>query len=329
MSKFIDTLTILVGLGVAGYFAYKVVLPKMGGIKKAAAAAPSYSPPSSSLPPPPPPLSSSSPSEDIIEDLPTTKPSTTKSKAPSSTTSTTKSSIPSTASGGNVPATLGYKGTGQKVAISGKSDHENGTRFNCNHKFKNYLIISHIKIGKGQDALNCKTDGPNHGSCTSLPKCCWIEPNLAISSGKLDMTSEWPHPKNHNGLPCPSCKSIGSISVGQWLGWAQALYQDGAYRHIDVWADKSGTGASWTKLASETDKGQITNATLAKRPLFLEGKGLEAEIRCNNASGGDAAIKDGWVYEITPPVGSVEAEWAQSFLSFLEAPIPRRFNNSR
>ena len=228
---------------------------------------------------------------------------------PATTTPAAKPAAATTGgtAGANTPAKLGYKGTGQKVAISGKADHANGTRFNVNHKYKNYLVISHIKIGKGQDALNCKTDGPNHGSCTALPKCCWIEPNLSISSGKLDMTSEWPHPKNHNGMPCPSCKSIGAISVGQWLGWGIAAWQEGAYRKIEVWADKSGTGSSWTKLASEVDKGQITNATLAKRPLFLEGKGLEAEIRCNNASGGDAAIRDGWVFEITPPNSATSA----------------------
>jgi len=232
---------------------------------------------------------------------------------------------PAGTAGANTPAKLGYKGTGQKVAISGGANHENGQRYNVNHKYKNYLIICHIKIGKGQEALNCKTDGPNHGSCTSLPKCVWIEPNLNISSGKLDMTSEWPHPKNHNGMPCPSCKTIGAISVGSFLGWAIAAWQEGAYRKIEVWVDKSGSGSAWQKVASEVDKGQITNPELAKRALFLEGKGLEAEIRCHGATGGDTAIKDGWVYEITPP-GGATAAFVNSFLSMLEAPVPRRYN---
>ena len=40
-------------------------------------------------------------------------------------------------------------------------------------------------------------------------------------------------------------KRIGAISVGQWLGWAIAAWQEGAFRKIEVWADKSGTGSSW------------------------------------------------------------------------------------
>src|SRR5215207_3330885 len=190
----------------------------------------------------------------------------------------TPATVTKGASGANSPAKLGYKATGNKVAMEKGANHRNGQRYNVNHKFKNYVMMGHFKIGKGQQAINHKTDGPNHGSCTSLPKCVWIEPNLNISSGKLDMTSEWPHPKNHNGMPCPSCKSIGAISAGTWLGWAVAAFQVGQFRKIEAWTDKSGTGASWVKLASEIDKGQITNPTLAKRALFLSGAGLESEI---------------------------------------------------
>ena len=154
--------------------------------------------------------------------------------------------------------------------------------------------------------------------------CVWVEPNLNISSGKLDMTSEWPHPKNHNGMPCPSCKSIGAISAGSWLGWAVAAWQEGPYRKIEAWADKSGTGASWTKLASEVDKGQITNPTLAKRALFLTGKGLESEVRMHGATSGDTDVRDCNVFEITPPASATAAF---AFLNLLEAPVPRRYNN--
>lgn len=212
--------------------------------------------------------------------------------------------------GGNTPAKLGYRGTGQKVAMERGAAHRNGQRWNVNHKFKNYLMIGHFKIGPGQQTINHKTDGPNHGSCTSLPRCVWIEPNLTISSGKLDMTSEWPHPKNHNGMPCPSCKTIGSIQTGQWLGWAVAAFQCGEFRKIEVFADKSGTGASWQKIASEVDRGQITNSTLAKRPLALDGRGLESEIRQHGATKGGTDMRDAWVYEITPPACTSTAAYA-------------------
>lgn len=261
-----------------------------------------------------------------VTPTPTAKPKPSGAPTAPSTNTPAPVTKGATTGSGNVPAKLGYKGTGNKVAMNKGSNHANGQRYNVNHKFKNYVMIGHFKIGKGQEALNCKTDGPNHGSCTSLPKCVWIEPNLNISSGKLDMTSEWPHPKNHNGMPCPSCKSIGAISAGSWLGWPVAAWQEGPYRHIEAWADKSGTGSSWTKLASEVDKGQITNAELAKRSLFLTGAGLECEIRCHGAKGGDTDIRDCNVFEITPP-GGATATAAFAFLNLLEAPVPRRYNN--
>lgn len=213
-----------------------------------------------------------------------------------------------TATGGITPAVLGLKTTGKKVAMQKGAAHRNGQRFNVNHNFINYVMMGYFKPGNAQK-VNMKTDGPNHGSCTSLPKCVWIEPQVVISSGKLEMGSEWPHPKNHSA-PCPSCKTVGALS-GEF-GWAVAAFDSGGFRRCIAWIDKGATG-KWTKVLDETDKGQITNATLAKRKLPIEGKGLEAEIRCHGGSSG-TGMRDSFVWEITPPAGTVAATVASRYI---------------
>src|SRR5215207_544175 len=97
----------------------------------------------------------------------------------------TPATVTKGASGANSPAKLGYKATGNKVAMEKGANHRNGQRYNVNHKFKNYVMMGHFKIGKGQQAINHKTDGPNHGSCTSLPKCFVAGIKVVTSKGMV------------------------------------------------------------------------------------------------------------------------------------------------
>lgn len=197
------------------------------------------------------------------------------------------------------PAVVGLKTTGKKVAMNKGAAHRNGQRYNCNINFVNYCMIGYFKAGNAEKQ-NMKTDGPNHGSCSSLPKCVWIEPQVVISSGKMEMGAEFPHPTNHS-RSCPSCKTVGSLS-GIEYGKAVAAFNSGdGFRRCVVWIDKGVTG-KWTKVLDETDRGQITNATLAKRQLPIEGRGLEVEIRMHGGSSG-TAMRDCNVWEIVPPAG--------------------------
>lgn len=236
--------------------------------------------------------------------------------------------------GGLSPAVVGLKPTGKKVAMNKGANHANGQRYNCNHTFINYCMIGYFKAGNAEKH-NMKTDGPNHGSCTSLPKCVWIEPQVVIASGKFEMGSEWPHPKNHKAA-CPSCKSVGSLA-GKEYGMAVAAFDSAGFRRCMVWMDVGVTG-KWTKVLDETDKGQITNATLAKRKLFTEGKGMEAEMRFHGGNSG-TAMRDCNVWEITPPAGTVattvasnyvEAYLGRGIADFIFAPQQgqRRYNNN-
>jgi hypothetical protein len=198
------------------------------------------------------------------------------------------------------PAVVGLKATGQKVVMNKGGAHRNGQRYNCNINFKNYVMIGIFNAGNAEKQ-NMKTDGPNHGSCSSLPKCAWIEPQVVIDSGNWEMGSEWPHPKNHTAS-CPSCKSSGSLR-GKEYGIAIAAFEtpDG-FRRCIVWTDVGVTG-TWSKMLDETDKGQITNATLAKRQLPIDGRGLEVEIRMHSGNSG-TSVRDCNVWEIIPPVAA-------------------------
>lgn len=228
--------------------------------------------------------------------------------------------------GGLTPAVLGLKTTGKKVAMNKGANHANGQRYNCNHTFTNYCMIGYFKAGNAEKH-NMKTDGPNHGSCKSLPKCVWIEPQVVINSGQLEMGAEFPHPTNHK-RSCPSCKTVGSLR-GIEYGFAVAAFNSGGFRRCMVWIAKP-AGSKWVKVLDETDKGQITNATLAKRQLFTTGKGMEAEMRFHGGNSG-TAMRECNVWEITPPAattaGFVEAYLGRGILSILEAPVLRRYNN--
>lgn len=205
--------------------------------------------------------------------------------------------------GALTPAVLGLKATGKKVAMQKGAAHRNGQRYNVNHSFINYVMMGYFKAGNAEKQ-NFKSDGPNHGGCTSLPKCVWIEPQVVIGSGQMQIGAEFPHPTNHS-RSCPSCKSVGSLGGGTEYGWASAHFNSGGFRRCVVWISKP-AGSKWTKVLDETDKGQITNATLAKRQLPIGGKGLEAEIRFHQGSSG-TAIRDCNVWEIIPPGGATTA----------------------
>ena len=56
-----------------------------------------------------------------------------------------------------------FRRTGLVVPLLNGSDNSNGQRYSVNHHFKNYMMIGYFKIGKDQDTLEMKTDGPNHG----------------------------------------------------------------------------------------------------------------------------------------------------------------------
>jgi hypothetical protein len=203
-----------------------------------------------------------------------------------------------------------HKTTGNKVEMEEVSEHGNGKRYNVNHKFENYLLQGYFKTGKGQEKINMKTDGPNHGGCTSLPKCCWVEPNLNLENCKASLQVEFPHPENHES-PAPSAKTLNVSLEEKEIGFAVAVYwtQDGSnkWRTIEMWVDPDpfdGSGKpknNWQEIMHETDKGQITTPELAKRQLPTDGLGLAAEIRMHKATKGDTKMKWANVYEIIPP----------------------------
>jgi predicted phosphodiesterase len=204
-----------------------------------------------------------------------------------------------------------HKITGNKIPMQKGSDHENGQRYNVNHKFENYMMIGYFKTGKGQEVIEMKTDGPNHGGCKKLPKCCWLEPDLDIADCKASLGAEFPHPTNHNDRPAPSAKTLNISLAEKWIGFSVSAYwtQDGSnkWRTVEMWVDPDPFDAKgqpkdgWIKVLHETDKGQITTPELAKRSLFTEGAGLEAEIRCHNATNHDTDMKWCYIYEIIPP----------------------------
>src|SRR5215211_2718967 len=153
MSKIIDMIASATALGIAGYFIYRVVLPGLKDIQF-----PTWQfPPFPTLAPPQQQQQAPQPQQDTGD---------SKSKSPPSSPSP-QQPLTATASGTNTPQTLGYKGTGQKVAMEvGGDPAGNGQRYNVNHKFKNYLIIGYFLIGDGQQQIEHKTDGPHHGGCT-------------------------------------------------------------------------------------------------------------------------------------------------------------------
>ena len=297
MSNIINGIATLGALAITGYFIYKVVLPNLPDEIVLPSFKPQFPPLPSFIPqqqqqyiPP----TSSGGGGDEDDDSGPSQPSSTAAQKPVATGPVGK---------GMTPEALGFKSTGKKVAMNKGANHRNGQRYNVNHVFKNYIMMGIFKTGSGQEVIEMKTDGPNHGSCKSLPKCTWLEPDLKMD-GSAHLGAEFPHPTNHNDRPCPSCKSLGTSIAGKTIGFAVGAWQTGQYRTVSMWADPTGTGNGWKQLLLETDKGQITKPDLATRALPTDGKGLEAEIRMHGAKSGDTTMSNCFVYEIAPPAGA-------------------------
>ena len=212
--------------------------------------------------------------------------------------------------------------TGLVVPLLNGSDNSNGQRYSVNHHFKNYMMIGYFKIGKDQDTLEMKTDGPNHGTCTSLPQCTWIEADLSLrnrsvtydnitrnyKAGQFYFSSEFPHPYNHVASSDAMGPVLQSVpKAGDWVGFSVAAFENiDGFRRIQIRYDGNpfdsyGKPANnWEVKLDRVDRGQITNPDLAKRTLPTSyDKGLEAEVRCSGAH--DCEIKWAKIYEIVPP----------------------------
>jgi hypothetical protein len=215
------------------------------------------------------------------------------------------------------------KPTGKKIAMEWGTDHENGQRFNVNHEFHNYIMQGYFKLGSGQDAINHKGDGPNHGGCTSTSNfiCLWYELHLELSTGKGELQYEFPHPKNNNvdSSKLELSKSIGKLNAGQWIGWATAYYwgADG-YRHIKAFVDPNPFPNNdpnqkplnnWDNVVYAVERGQIVpNITMPRdlQKVIDSDAGFESEIRMNNANSGTTDMKNVWVMEVDPKVTGIQ-----------------------
>jgi hypothetical protein len=204
-----------------------------------------------------------------------------------------------------------HKTTGQKVAMEKGSDHRNGQRFNNNHKFKNYMMIGYFKTGNGQEKLEMKTDGPNHGGCKKLPECMWYEPSIVVDTGEPELGGEWPHPDNHNNLPTDFKEKLSKPITQQWVGYCVIAYtnKDGN-RVIEQWDALEPFGPDgkptnkWHLNLRAVEKGQIFPKQYIPRDLdkvMAHENGFESEIRMHGATSGDTEMKNCFVYEIIPP----------------------------
>lgn len=203
-----------------------------------------------------------------------------------------------------------------RIPMGWGTDHANGQRFNVNHDIMNYIFQGYFKIGEGQDAINYKGDGPNHGDCKTIPQCIWYEMHLELSNGKFELQFEKPHPTNHpvSDSLLELVKSFGKINAGQWIGWACAYYwgSDG-YRHMKGFVDRNPFANNdpntkplnnWELGLYAVERGQII--TDIEHPRDLKevmnfDDRLEAEIRMNNATNHDTDMKNAWVIPIVPP----------------------------
>jgi hypothetical protein len=224
--------------------------------------------------------------------------------------------------------------TGKFVEITEGKDHRNGQRYSKNHSFGNYMWIGYVKLGAGQDVMEHKTDGPNHGGCNEqedagkkfpVQDCCWVEVNISLTDrkgykpGQFYISSEHPHPKNYDAPKESIGKKIFKIKPEQWLGYAACAWQEGEFRHLQGWVDtnpfdKNGKPLNnWEMGIDLVDTGFITTPDLAKRDVQHIAKthvkdknkgmvGLESEVRMNNATNHDTEIKFARVYELVHPV---------------------------
>ena len=216
-----------------------------------------------------------------------------------------------------------FRRTGLVVPLLTGSDHPNGQRYSVNHHFKNYMMIGYFKIGKDQDTLEMKTDGPNHSRCKQLPQCTWIEADLSLrnrsitydnitrnyKAGQFYFSSEFPYPYNHVAPSDAMGPVLQSVpKAGDWVGFSVAAFENiDGFRRIQIRYDGNPFDSyrkpanNWVLQLDKTDIGQITNPDLAKRTLPINyNKGLEAEVRCAGATHHDSEIKWAKIYEIIP-----------------------------
>jgi hypothetical protein len=200
------------------------------------------------------------------------------------------------------------KRTGNSVTLLYGSRHRNGDRYNVNHHFQNYYAFGYFLLGKDQNVLEMKTDGPNHSKCTKGLRCQWVELDFAVQPhkgakrGQGYISSEYPHPVNHD----PVWKDVESVTIdedfrGKWVGFGVlAQWTPEGFRLYEEYLDKGGlidgkTPANdWVRTLRCINTGQIMPNP--KRPLPIEGRGLEAEFRMNN--GVNTEMKYGKVVEI-------------------------------
>jgi hypothetical protein len=181
--------------------------------------------------------------------------------------------------------------------------HENGDRYNANHKFINYEVTGYYLTSQ-TEKIEMKTDGPNHSGCDELPRCEWSEPRIDIANAKASISSEWPHPVNHPDAACPSCQTLNINLEERWIGYKVIAYAaPSGYRVYEQWLDPDGLDAQnkpanhWVRMMIETNTGQVMPNPM--RALPTEGAGLEAEIRCHQ--GHETEMKFGKIQEIVAP----------------------------
>lgn len=333
MADLIETVSLLGVYAIAGYFAYKVILPHLKDIKFPELPPIQYPPLPTFTPPPPPPQAYTPPAtspppppdDDAKEEKksgpPPKKNTNTLPEAspPMPTASSAPQGATTTAGGG---MTIGFKTTGQKVAMNvGGDPAGTGKRYNANHKFTNYLMSGLFLTGKGQELIEMKTDGPNHSGCSQVPKCFWAEPRFAMN-GKPSLSMEMPHtPRKDYDISCPSCKSITGSFGGKWIGYAIAAYGPKGGRTVEQWVDPTGSGTKWQLTLREKIDARWHGAQ--NRDLPLDGRGLEAEIRMIGASSG-TDMKNAFIYEIVPPASTTVNN---IILQLLTPSKPRRYNN--
>jgi hypothetical protein len=181
--------------------------------------------------------------------------------------------------------------------------HENGDRYNANHTFINYEVTGYY-LTANTEKIEMKTDGPNHSGCDELPRCQWAEPAIDIADGQTTISSEYPHPVNHDDAACPSCVTLGTSLAERWIGYKVIAYKSPAgLRVYEQWLDPDGLDAQgkpsnhWMRMMIETNTGQVMPNPM--RALPTGGAGLEAEIRCHG--GHETQMKLGKIQEIVPP----------------------------
>ena len=218
--------------------------------------------------------------------------------------------------GGDIDANgmrLLQKITGNTVDMEKGTDHRNGQRYNCNHKFLNYMVQGYFKLGKGQAKIEHKTDGPNHGGCTKLPICMWYEMGYEIATGRSELQYEAPHPDNHD-IPDSALDFQKEVKVQpeSWIGYEIAIWDSTEGRRMEQSIDPdpfdSTTGKpknGWVKVLGATEKGQLMPKEYYPRnlkeliPKFENG--FESEIRMHQGINHDTEMKWVKVYEIIPP----------------------------